>query len=106
MPLTAADIDGAWLLERETPAGAQKWTMNLTSAGAKLTGDIQGEGRDRKTTIDGGTIKGNEFSFTSMLKRQKGEMKLFWTGKVEGSTMTGTIKTEASEPRKFTAKKL
>jgi hypothetical protein len=104
-PLSAAAIDGVWLLERETPRGVQKWTITLASSGTSLTGDIQTEGRDRKTTIDAGTIKGDEFTFTSVLRRQKGEVKLFWAGKVEGSTITGTIKTEQSEPREFTAKK-
>lgn len=104
-PLAAADIDGAWLLERETPRGVQKFTINLASDGTKLTGDIQAEGRDSKTTIEEGTVNGNEFSFTSMLRRQEREVKLFWAGKVEGSALTGTLKTAESEPREFTATK-
>ncbi|MDA1315312.1 MAG: hypothetical protein O2968_18430 [Acidobacteria bacterium] len=87
------------------PRGVQKTTITLSSDGAKLSGDLQVEGRDTKTTVDEGTIKGNEFTFTSVLRRQKGEVKLFWAGKVDGAMMTGTIKTEVSEPRAFTAKK-
>ena len=103
--LAAADIDGAWLLERETPRGVQKWTLTLTSDGTTLTGDIQGVGRERKIAIADGQVDGNEFSFTSVLSRPKREIKLFWTGTVDSSTMNGKIKTEASEPRDFTATK-
>ena len=104
-PLVAADIGGAWLLEMETPQGTRSWTMNLTSNGTTLTGHIQAEWRERKTEIAEGKIDGDEFSFTSMLPRPNGEVKLFWTGTVEGTTLTGTIKTEESEPRDFTATK-
>lgn len=104
-PLAAADIDGAWLLERETPRGVQKWTITLQSDGATVTGDIQAEGREGKSEIADGQLDGNGFSFTSMLRRRKREVKLLWSGSVDGSTMTGTIKTEQSEPREFTAAK-
>lgn len=103
--LAAADIDGAWLLERETPRGVQKWTLNLTSSGTTLTGDIQGVGRERKTAIAEGQINGKEFSFTSVMRRPKREIKLFWSGTIDGATMTGKLKTEASEPRDFKATK-
>ena len=103
--LAAADIDGAWLVERETPRGVMKWTINLTSDGSALTGDIQAVGRERKTAIADGQVDGNEFSFTSVLRRPKREIKLFWSGTIDGSTMNGKIKTESSEPRDFTATK-
>ena len=74
-------------------------------AGGPLTGHIQAEWRERQTEIAEGKIDGNELSFTSMLQRPNGEVKLFWTGTVEGTTLTGTIKPEESEPRDFTATK-
>jgi hypothetical protein len=103
--LAAADIDGAWLLEYETPRGVQQWTLTLASDGTTLTGDIQGVGRERKTVIAEGQVTGKEFSFTSVLSRPKREIKLFWSGTIDGSTMNGNLKTEESEPRDFTATK-
>jgi hypothetical protein len=103
--LAAAGIDGAWLLEYETPRGVQKWTLTLASDGTTLTGDIQGVGRERKSVIADGQVNGSEFSFTSALSRPKREIKLFWSGTIDGTAMSGKIKTEESEPRDFTATK-
>lgn len=103
--LAAADIDGAWLIEHETPRGVQKWTLTLASDGTALTGDIQGVGREQKTVIADGQVNGQEFSFTSVLNRPNRDIKLLWSGTIDGTTMNGKIKTETSEPRDFTATK-
>ncbi len=107
LPLAAADIDGTWVMERETPRGIQKWVVDFESEGAALTGTIRVDGTEREWDVIDGKVDGDDFSCAIMFTRQDGsEVRVPLNGTVAGRELNGTIKLpNAPEARDFTATK-
>ena len=94
MPVAAADIDGTWMMERETQAGTiQKWIVDFQSQGETLTGNLRVDGTENQWDILDGKVTGNDFSFAILFKRRDGaEARVSLIGTVTGQELSGTIK--------------
>jgi hypothetical protein len=108
----AADIDGKWVAERKMERDGQsftiKQTFDLKSDGAKLAGTLTmqfGEMEPRSIEIKDGKLDGNNFSFLTVMDTPNGEMKMKYSGTVEGATLKGSAEREGGQPRPFEAKK-
>jgi hypothetical protein len=114
---TAAGIDGRWTSEiaapvnkksAKAPAGPNIVTIVLKSNGGQLTGTVsQGVGkRSRTMDIQNAKVQGDSFSFDTIQKGKKGEVKWSWRGTVKGDELTGTrMRDGARRGQSFTAKR-
>jgi hypothetical protein len=110
----AAEIDGKWLAEAKMPAAKKAasqeertatFTLTLKSDGNQLSGTVAA-GRGRATEIQEGKIDGKLFSFVTTQRSKKGDVKIVWSGTVEGSLMKGERgRAEARRKVQFTAKR-
>ncbi|HYV34080.1 MAG TPA: hypothetical protein VE988_00160 [Gemmataceae bacterium] len=83
----AQDFNGNWKAEFESQVGEQKYLFEFTVKGDKLTGKATGEVKGEKrepVEIQDGKIKGDEISFTEMLKIMDMEIKIEYSGKIKG----------------------
>ncbi|MBS1824797.1 MAG: hypothetical protein JST93_05720 [Acidobacteria bacterium] len=111
----AATIDGKWKATSEAKSKKGKsatitTVFDLKSDGGTLTGSVTtGKGR-RDVTMDikDGKLEGDRFSFTTVQQnKKKGEIKIQWSGSVNGEELKGT--SAAGGKRKgveFTAKRM
>jgi hypothetical protein len=83
-------VDGTYKIDVDTPMGKQESKLTLKSAGAKLSGTT--ESSFGTTNFTGGTVKGNEFSFSMEITSPMGQMKLDYKGKVAGNAISGEVK--------------
>jgi hypothetical protein len=107
LPLAAADIDGTWIMERETQHGVQKWLVDFQSNGETLTGTIRVDGTERQWDVVDGKLDGSDFSCAIMFKRRDGsESRVSLNGTVSGQELNGKIKMpNAPEAKEFKATK-
>jgi hypothetical protein len=109
----AAGIDGKWVAERKMERDGQAFTItqtfDLKSAGNNLTGKIEmqfGDQEPRSVEIQDGKIDGDKFSFNTVMTTPNGEMKIAYSGAVEGDTLKGTSQREGGgQSRPFEAKR-
>lgn len=109
----AAGIDGKWVAERKMDRNGQSFTItqtfDLKSEGDKLTGKLEmqfGDQEPRSVEIQDGKIDGNKFSFNTAMSTPNGEMKITYTGTVEGDALKGTSQREGGgQSRPFEAKR-
>jgi len=82
-------IDGKWEIVINSPMGAQKATLDLTTNGAELTGTqsaAQGSGPLENGKVDGGKLTWSA-KITSPMP-----MTLEFAGNVEGDKLSGSVK--------------
>ncbi len=105
LQIVAANVDGKWTWEMEGRDGQKRTaTLTLKAEGDKLTGTMSGRGGD--TPIENGKITGDEISFTRTMNMGGESRKLLYTGKLEGSDLKLTMKSEGGEfSRDFVAKR-
>ncbi len=112
----AASIDGKWGFESKQTGGKKdgaaevtiKTTLDLKSAGDKLTGKVTMAGgpRERTAEIKDGKIDGNTISFVTEIEGKKGVSKTTWKATLAGDELKGTQEREgAKQPRPFAAKR-
>jgi len=108
----AGPIDGKWVAERKMERDGQSFTIvqtfELKSDGGKVTGTFAmkfGEMEPPPGEIKDGKIDGNKFSFATVMQGPNGEMKMLYSGTVEGDVMKGTAQREGGQERPFEAKK-
>ena len=89
----AGSIDGRWKLEplegqaKESAKGKSRtMTLDLKSSGNQLTGSLSA-GKKRNTTIEKGSVDGDNFSFVTKTTTKKGERIQYWKGTVEGDQL-------------------
>ena len=100
----AAEVDGKWVGELNTPNGAMELTMQLKADGETLTGTVTTQMGDQ--TIKEGKIKGDELSWFTVVERDGNSMKIMNKAKVTGSEMKVTITIEGRDfSMEYTAKK-
>ena len=97
----AADVSGTWDAVVETAQGTGTPVFTFKQDGAKLTGQYKGQLGEAPLT---GTVKGNEVSFTFTVNPGE-EIKVEYTGTVDGTAMKGTTKFGTYGDGSFTAKK-
>jgi hypothetical protein len=81
----AADFNGKWTADFTTPRGAQTVTFDFHVDGAKLTGKVTSQRGESE--ISDGKIDGDNISFSQVLNFNGNEMKVTYTGKIDGDTI-------------------
>ena len=103
---SAADISGQWKAEFTTPDGSVRQnTFTFKQAGEKLTGTIAGAAGE--APIQEGKVTGDNVSFFVMRNFGGNDVKLTYSGKVEGGEIKFKVSFEGAD-REFemTAKKV
>lgn len=84
-----ANVAGAWDLSAPGRDGnVMTQTLTLQQDGTKLTGTLKGARGEAPVT---GTVMGNNIAFTVTRTTPNGELKLDYTGTVDGDSMKGTL---------------
>lgn len=78
----AADIAGKWTSTFATQMGDQHYTYTFVVDGEKLTGTAKNDMGE--STITEGTVKGDDVTFVETLKFNDQEIKITYTGKIDG----------------------
>jgi enterochelin esterase-like enzyme len=84
LAVQAAEVNGQWRAEFESPRGLQKYLFTFQTDGDKLTGKAVSEMGDRKREADllEGKVDGDTVSFVELLNFQGNEIRIRYTGKV------------------------
>lgn len=92
-------IDGKYKVELETTLGPQSIELTLESDGNSLSGSM--DGHFGAQTFSGGTINGNDFSWTVKLQSPVGEMQLDVSGTQNGDEISGQVQLASFRPSTF-----
>jgi len=84
----AIDVTGAWDMSVESPQGTMDLVSTFKQEGEKLTGTQSSQMGEMPIE---GTIKGADIAFAIVINMQGQEMRISYTGKVEGDSMSGAI---------------
>jgi len=103
--LSAADVTGKWTAEVQGRNGPRTVTFDLKQDGSNLTGTMQGMGPE-PVNISDGKVDGDNLSFVVRREFNGNEMKINYTGKLEGGNLVMKSQREGSDRvMEFTAKK-
>jgi hypothetical protein len=103
LTLSAADITGTWKATAEGPNGAIERTFVFQQNGSKLTGKTISS-RFGESQIQDGKVEGDSVSFSITMNFNGNEMKVNYSGKLQGDTLKLT--SEAGDNKfEWTAKK-
>lgn len=81
-----ADLTGNWVLTTESQMGSEDAQMTVRQTGSALAGTITGQ----NGSIDyRGSVSGTAVAFDFIIKVRGADLKLDYTGTVEGDTMQG-----------------
>jgi hypothetical protein len=92
LPAMAADIDGKWTANIESPMGAVTLFLEFKAEGEKLNGaiaiDMAGQ-QMPPTAISDGVVKGKDVSFKLSLATMEGAppLVIVYTGKLNGDEL-------------------
>lgn len=96
------DLTGSWVLTTESQMGAQDSDMTVKQSGNAITGTLTSQLGSVDYT---GTVDGSNVAFTFNINAQGTDLKLDYTGVVEGDTMKGKAVFGAFGEGTFTAKR-
>jgi len=96
------NVNGAWSLTVESPQGSNTSVATFQQSGSALSGNIAGQAGQTALT---GSIQGSNIAFSISINVQGTPLKLDYTGKVEGDSMSGTVKFGDFGEGPWTAKK-
>ncbi len=97
-----AKVAGSWDLSSPGREGnVMTQTLTLQQDGTKLTGTLKGQRGEAPVT---GTISGNNISFSVTRSTPNGDIKIDYTGTVNGDAMKGTF-TVMGNSRDWSAKR-
>src|SRR5262245_9268299 len=84
----AADLNGKWKSEFESPIGHLKYVYDLKVDGDKVTGKAirDQDGQTTETDLKEGKLKGDEISFVEILNVDQ-EVRIEYSGKLSGDEM-------------------
>jgi cytochrome P450 len=99
---SAAAATESWELTLQTPVGPQLMTAQIVREGAKFKGTMSGEMGVEQ--IDG-NVSGDALSWTMSLKKPV-SIKLTFDAKVEGNSMTGSVKLGMFGKAKLSGKRI
>jgi len=101
-PAQDAKVAGSWDLSSPGRDGnVMTQTLTLQQDGTKLTGTLKGQRGDAPVT---GSINGNSITFSVTRSTPNGDLKIDYTGTVDGDAMKGTF-TVMGNSRDWTAKR-
>ena len=98
-----ADATGKWSAEFDTAIGQQKYTFDLKVDGSKLTGTAASPRGTQE--IKEGKVSGDDVSFVEMLDLEGQQIRIEYTGKVNGDEMKLTRKVGDFGQSEATAKR-
>lgn len=81
--------DGKWNVTMQTPMGARPATLELTSAGAVLSGKWSGQ--QGAQDFSGGKVEGDDLEWKVTINGPMGQMELAFKAKVDGDKLSGTV---------------
>ena len=84
----AADVTGNWAMTVESPMGTGNPAITLVQKGEEVTGTYKGQLGEAKLT---GTLKGNALLFVYDIDAQGMQLKITYSGTVDGNTMSGKV---------------
>jgi opacity protein-like surface antigen len=84
----AADITGTWSMAVESPLGSGNPTFTFVQKGEEVTGTYKGQLGEAKVA---GTLKGNALSVNYSINAQGMDLKITYSGTVDGNTMSGKV---------------
>ena len=84
----AADVTGNWAMTVESPMGTGNPSFALVQKGEEVTGTYKGQLGEAKVA---GTLKGNALSLVYDINAQGMELKITYSGTVDGNTMSGKV---------------
>jgi hypothetical protein len=100
----AADFNGKWTAQVETPRGTQTLTFNFHVDGSTLTGTVSTRRGD--TDIQNGKIDGDTISFDQEMNFNGNDFKISYTGKADGADSIKFTRQFGDRPgQDFTAKR-
>ena len=87
---SAADVNGKWKAEFQTPEGQTRTnTFTFKAEGEKLTGSVMGQAGE--APIQNGKISGDDISFSVVRNFGGQEVTIQYKGKVSGDTIQFTV---------------
>jgi hypothetical protein len=106
MTLAAADVSGKWAGEVQGRNGQTRpVSFTFKQDGAALTGSMVGP-MGREVEITDGKVDGNNISFLVKMEIQGNEVKITYTGTLDGDNLKMKSQREGSDRvQEFTAKK-
>jgi len=96
-------IDGTYQIQLDTPIGRQDFKLVLKTEGDKLIGSSDSLLGKLDFT---GVIKGDRFSWDTVITGSVGSMKLEFSGKVSGDEISGDVKAGEWGKFPYTGKKI
>ena len=88
MAANAADVSGTWNMTVESQAGTGNPVFTLKQAGEAVTGTYKGTLGEAPVT---GTLKGNALVLTYNISAQGMDLKVTYTGTVDGTSVSGKV---------------
>jgi hypothetical protein len=90
----AADVTGKWKSDFVTVVGPVKYVYDLKSDGTNVTGKAirMGDTQTNETTLTEGKLAGDDISFVEALSFNDQDVRIEYSGKVDGDTMKLTRK--------------
>jgi hypothetical protein len=90
----AADVTGTWHSEFETVVGPVKYNYDLKSDGTNVTGKAirMGDTQTNETALTEGKLAGDDISFVETLNFNDQDIRIEYSGKVDGDTLKLTRK--------------
>ncbi|HUV43262.1 MAG TPA: hypothetical protein VMW13_00375 [Dehalococcoidales bacterium] len=82
-------VDGTYNVEINTPMGNQTVKLTLKADGDSLSGNSSGQQGEQ--SFDGGTVSGNEATWTIQVSGPMGQMKLDFKATVSGDEISGQV---------------
>ena len=102
-----ANASGTWKADIDTPVGLFKYTWIIQQDGETLSGKIlrEKDGEKSEVAITEGKISVDEISFVEMLSIQDQEIKITYSGKIEGNEIKLTRQVGEYATEQVTAKR-
>jgi hypothetical protein len=96
------DLSGRWVLTTDSGMGSEDAEMTVIQTGSKLVGTIT----SRAGTVDyAGTVQGSVVAFDFVLEIHGADLKLDYSGTIEGDTIKGTTQFGKFGSGTFTARR-
>jgi len=95
-------VAGEWDAVFNTPGGPQPLKFIFKVDGEKLTGTAK---RSRGDVALAGTVKGDDIAFSYSVDYNGNSVTLYFTGKVKGDAISGTVSFNESASDEWSAKR-
>lgn len=102
-PAQAPTVEGEWTASMNTPGGASPMGLVFKVDGEKLTGTVKRSSGDVPLA---GTIKGKDIEFSYAINYNGNVLSLFFSGKVDGDNMSGTVSFGGNAEDSWSAKRV